>query len=469
MNVAVPVLICDPDLEWVNQLKDHLQRFQYEVHTVDNGKSAQSRLYKTKYSAIILDFATQNNSSLSVLKYVKLNSPSMRIIYTLESVERMEEELGISKSDLKHLGVYDVVEKPTTPEEVTKLIELYNNPTLWSKMETQDQVQDEQEVNEPDDSFDKLSAKTFFSGNKTIYDIYVRLGPNKYVKVLHRGDNFEKSRLDHYMNEKEVEFFYFKIEDRLIYINFMNKLLGKIQDSNKVSISLKGKIAENLADKYITEVETKGMNPRLVEEGKGVCDNIYGLFNSQSNFRELINDFDEKINDSTSRGFIVSFFAIAIGKKLDWVTPRSVEHLGMGAMIHDIGKLKLSEEIRNKNYSDLEEEEIKLYQEHPKHGYEILADYPFMSEPVRQIVMQHRECLDGTGYPLGLTGMKIFPMAKIVGLAIAFVEHVSKSGKPPIEALPSFVRNAENLVHYDNVMVRALMENFIINPKKKAS
>ncbi len=466
--MATPILICDPDSEWVKQLKEHLEKYQYEVHTAENGKVAQSKLYKTKFTAIVLDFATKDNSSLSVLKYIKLNSPSMRIIYTLSNVEKMEEDLGLSTNDLKHLGVYDVVEKPTTVEEITKLIEHYSNPKLWSKVESTDGVQAEEEISAPDEEFDKIPAKTFFSGNQTIYDIYVRLGANKYVKVLHKGDNFEKSRLDSYLNEKKVEFFYFKIEDRLIYINFMNKLLSKITDNDKVSVSLKGKIAENLADKYISEIHTKGMNPRLVEEGKDVCDNIYSLFNSQSNFRELLDDFNDKIANSPDNGFIVSFFSIAIGKKLSWVTPRSIEHLGMGAMIHDIGKMKLPEEIRNKKIIDMEESELKEYRKHPKLGYEILEDYPFIAEPVRQIVMQHRECLDGSGYPLGLTGMKVFPMAKIVGLANAFVEHVAESGKSPVEALPSFVRNPDNLLHYDNVMVRALMENFII-AKKKAS
>lgn len=468
--MSVSILICDPDINWANELKVHLEKYSYDVHLVDNGKIAQSKLYKMKYSAIVLDFKTQNNSSLSVLKYIKLNSPSLRVIYTLESLEVMEAELGLTKSDLKHLGVYDVVEKPTTVEEVLKLIELYSNPTLWSKVESTDKVQDEVEISEPDDSFDKIPSKTFFSGNKTIYDIYVRLGANKYIKVLHKGDNFEKDRLNSYLDEKKVEFFYFKIEDRLIYINVMNKLLSKLENNPKASLGLKAKIAENLADKYISEVHTKGMNPRLVEEGKDVCDNIYKLFNEQSNFRELLGDFSNKISNSENHGFIVSFFAIAIGKKLDWITPRSVEHLGMGAMIHDIGKMKLPEAYRNKKLLELENpEEIAEYKKHPLYGYEILEEYPFMTTPVRQIVLHHHECLDGSGFPLALTGMKIFPMAKIVALANAFVGHVARSGKPPVEALSSFVRNPEYLTHYDNVMLRALMENFIVARGRKAS
>lgn len=128
--------------------------------------------------------------------------------------------------------------------------------------------------------------------------------------------------------------------------------------------------------------------------------------------KKLLDTFLEMEIDEEGQSFLVSFFSIAIGKELNWVTERSVQTLGMGGMLHDIGKIKLPDNIRNKKFSEMTDEEKEIYKTHPQLGVELLQDFPFLPEPVRQIVLQHHERLDGSGYPHRLTGMKIFPMAK---------------------------------------------------------
>jgi HD-GYP domain-containing protein (c-di-GMP phosphodiesterase class II) len=92
-----------------------------------------------------------------------------------------------------------------------------------------------------------------------------------------------------------------------------------------------------------------------------------------------------------------------------------VEGLFIASAMHDIGKVSLPAEILSKP-SQLNSIEISLIQGHAQSGYDILksVDFPW---PVAQIVLQHHERLDGSGYPQGLSGDDILLEARIVGVA----------------------------------------------------
>ena len=106
-----------------------------------------------------------------------------------------------------------------------------------------------------------------------------------------------------------------------------------------------------------------------------------------------------------------------IARKLGWSADR-IEGLYTAAMVHDIGKVAIPAEILTKP-SRLSELEMKLVQEHVDVGYEILKDIPF-SWPIAEMVRQHHERLDGTGYPRGLIGDQICPEARILAVADMF-------------------------------------------------
>jgi len=104
----------------------------------------------------------------------------------------------------------------------------------------------------------------------------------------------------------------------------------------------------------------------------------------------------------------------AIGEEMGLSAER-VEGLFMASVIHDIGKISLPAEILSKP-AHLNTMEWSLIQTHPQAGYEILQniDFPW---PVADIVLQHHERLDGSGYPRRLSGEAILEEARIVGVA----------------------------------------------------
>ncbi|WP_255534568.1 HD domain-containing phosphohydrolase [Polynucleobacter sp. JS-Polo-80-F4] len=110
----------------------------------------------------------------------------------------------------------------------------------------------------------------------------------------------------------------------------------------------------------------------------------------------------------------VAMISMAIARQLGWDDER-IQALYMAAMVHDIGKMAVPSEILTKP-SRLNDIEMQLVQGHVEAGYQILKDIPF-PWPIAEMVYQHHERLDGSGYPNKLVGEQICEEARVLAVA----------------------------------------------------
>ena len=98
--------------------------------------------------------------------------------------------------------------------------------------------------------------------------------------------------------------------------------------------------------------------------------------------------------------------------------------LKVAAMVHDIGKLKLSEYLYGRTNESLPEEEKKYMSMHSKISYDVLKKYDY-SDNIMEVVLSHHECYDGSGYPNGLVGEDIPIGARILKVTDEFAPLIS--------------------------------------------
>lgn len=112
----------------------------------------------------------------------------------------------------------------------------------------------------------------------------------------------------------------------------------------------------------------------------------------------------------------VSNLACAIAREMD-LPGETINGIRMVGFIHDLGKIYVPAEILNKP-GTLTEVESTLIRTHAKVGYDILktVEFPW---PIAEVIVQHHERLDGSGYPFGLSGKEILLEAKIIAVADA--------------------------------------------------
>ncbi len=110
----------------------------------------------------------------------------------------------------------------------------------------------------------------------------------------------------------------------------------------------------------------------------------------------------------------VAVLADAIGRELG-MDEHVLHGLNLAAKVHDLGKVQVPAEILNMPRA-LTPVELRLVQTHAQAGYEVLKDVDF-PWPIAEIIRQHHERLDGSGYPQGLKGDEILPEARVLMVA----------------------------------------------------
>ncbi|MFD0672980.1 HD-GYP domain-containing protein [Cohnella sp. GCM10027633] len=166
-----------------------------------------------------------------------------------------------------------------------------------------------------------------------------------------------------------------------------------------------------LTDGKIYEEDVKESFQPLVENFKTERDVVSLLL--------LLNSQDDYTYQHSVQVGMLSYY---IARWIGWDEEDTVR-AGKAGFLHDIGKCKISDAILNKP-ERLTNEEFSEVKNHPKYGYDILKS-SIEDAGIALAALQHHERMDGTGYPLGLKGDQIHPIARIVAVADVYSAMIS--------------------------------------------
>lgn len=160
----------------------------------------------------------------------------------------------------------------------------------------------------------------------------------------------------------------------------------------------------------------------------------------------------------------VALYSIALGKKLNF-NQRQLGELGLGAILHDIGKVFIDDEILQKPGS-LTDEEFKIMQSHTELGFNFLREHTELPSVVAHCAYQHHERLDGSGYPRQLEGDDIHLYAQIIGIADVFdavtSDRVYREALLPHQGLE--ILYADAVYKFDPKLVELFKQSIVVYP-----
>ncbi|MGB9891375.1 HD-GYP domain-containing protein [Thermodesulfovibrio yellowstonii] len=197
------------------------------------------------------------------------------------------------------------------------------------------------------------------------------------------------------------------------YIEFLSKRLNRISEENDEEI--RHVVIRESAKILMTEVLNEPRSGENIKKvGEVVNSVIEIMLNKPDSIYNLLNlknyDYYTYIH-SVNVGVLSIGLGIQIGMDRD-----NLYKLGIGAMLHDIGKSQIPHEILNKQ-GKLNDTEYNIIKQHVLVGYEILEkqkEFPTESLPA---VLQHHEKLSGRGYPFGLKAEEIKLLGRITAIA----------------------------------------------------
>ena len=141
--------------------------------------------------------------------------------------------------------------------------------------------------------------------------------------------------------------------------------------------------------------------------------------NENEHLQYIFNDYKSGIE----HGILVANLTYELAKRLK-LDERECYELKVAGMMHDIGKLKLSEYLYGRNSGELSVEEMKYMRMHSKISFDVLKNYDY-SDNIMKVVLWHHECYDGSGYPDNLKGTGIPLGARILKVADEFAALIS--------------------------------------------
>ena len=443
------ILLAHPSSEWLEASSELVRSQGYEVVTADSGKHAQNAIAQDKFFTVVISEDLENHSGAQVLKFAKSKSTGLAVVFLAEEFE--------GDKWIK-LGAQTVLSKEAPMEEILRIFEGGKSvDDLLAGVERREGVSDEEEVSESDAAFTSIKIGEFYSSKAVLFDVFIQLGSGKYVKILHAGDTFSQERIDKYKNEKNVEYLWFKTSDRSKYIKYQSHLTSMLVNSQKVPVEMKAKFLKNVTSKYVEEVMSEGLKPQIIEQGKEICEQVYQLVEKDKSLYKLLRSYQDFDPSAVDHAYLVTLFTTSIIKQFEWQSQTTIETASMACMFHDIGKMKMPPKLLQTRPGDMSAEELEMYHNHPVLGAEMIEGKNLINNSVKQIVLQHHEYYDGTGFPFKKKGNKILTLANIICLVDDFVHMMIMKKLKPTEALKLILIDQSLVSRYNTVIV----ENFI--------
>ena len=160
----------------------------------------------------------------------------------------------------------------------------------------------------------------------------------------------------------------------------------------------------------------------------------------------------------------VCVLSVLTGMEMNY-SKEELFHLGLGAMLHDMGKINVPDNILNKP-SALTDEEFAVIKRHTEDGFHLLSGLKEISSASANIALQHHERSNGDGYPRGIKGEEISRFARVVAVTDVFdaltSNRVYRAANLPHEALEMFLGSGG--FYYDHGVIKAFYQRVAAFP-----
>ncbi|WP_456277799.1 HD-GYP domain-containing protein [Bacillus sp. AK128] len=208
---------------------------------------------------------------------------------------------------------------------------------------------------------------------------------------------------------------------------------------------------------YILQDSTK--------EFKGVIHTVLSELKQSGELFSLLADVMIYDHYIFSHSFNVTLYSLTIGLELK-LKEKQLEALGIGALLHDVGKMMIPTDILLKP-GKLTESEFSEMRKHSLYGYELVKNLPNVPLTAAHCALLHHERLDGSGYPRGITSPDIHLFGKILAVADVFDAVTSnrsyRHAMLPHEGLEILYAGADKL--FDADIVKAFRRAIVVYPE----
>lgn len=425
------VLIVDDEPDILDIYQIALKRaFVLDIILAESGKKALKIIEEKGVPEVIISDLNMPDGDgkflFSSIQERKLSIPF--ILSTSESKETMEKIFP---------EIYGFIEKPNIIKPAIQLID-----TIISKL--------------PElPPYIPIRLSLLLRLGTLNFELFMQLAEKKYIKVLNADEAFLASDVERFQN-KNLEHLYITEKDAELLVLSLEQSLAAASIKEDPSqdhtiMSLEG----------LESVErityALGWTPEVLDAAKQT---LKLSLKAVSNEAKILNLLKKKLSNPTSKFSshvaMLSLLTCGFCFQLGWVSESTQMKLGMASLLHDLTVDEVAYEniyLWNQTAADpkVKTSEAVKYRNHPVEVANLLMTMKNLPSDIDQIILQHHEAKDGTGFPRGLTASRISPLACLFIIVEDLINFVDdKEASEMKETVELFMRQKENFYNSGN-------------------
>ncbi len=268
-----------------------------------------------------------------------------------------------------------------------------------------------------------IRVSTLRGDLKIPFDAYVRVA-GKYILYLRKGDSFEGKRLNK-LKEKKLRTMFIPFDSLKHYRSYMTENIDRAYDPIPPRpIEARVEVIQGAQQAVAEDLMESPDAKEFYNVAKIASQRYVDFILSEKESVRAVLQMDNLDGSISQHGVSVSTIALAIAEKMKLTNAHPMNLLVVGSLIHDIehfhSGLPIAQPI-----DQLTPEQKEIYLKHPSDGALRLQNAGFYDKMVVDIVLQHEETIDGSGYPKKLKDKNLDPMSMIVAAANSFDRYVT--------------------------------------------
>lgn len=381
------------------------------VHFLD-GQEAYTELQNNseKYSLVIADFSVPGKNGGEIFKLV--NGQMLGIPFILLSGYDCTRDENLKLFFKTHVRNAFLL-KPCPPEEFTEKV-------VWCLGAETDKLKIYSKGPENVDEKISVSSTIFLKINSIPCDVFVKLSEHKFIKIILKNELFATSIVLKLIS-KGVEKFWINRSELSLYGDMVAQTLfvmlkSKIPKATEIEKSqLTGKALEIVRSNLLK----CGFSPSILPVTEEIINMQVEMIYRSPELMQFMEKYQlfRKMNTEHSR--LVSFISVAILKKIGWDSESTLHNITMASLFHDItlpddyiNKIVAAEYLKT-----LGEKEIKIYEQHAEESAHLARNFNSIAPGMQQVILEHHELPDGTGFPKKLSAQYIHPLSACLHMA----------------------------------------------------
>jgi len=300
-----------------------------------------------------------------------------------------------------------------------------------------------------------VAVRTLLPSTEVQFDLYILHGEGGQPRLFrHRDYPLSQEDLDKLL-ERGIHTLYVSYGDTKSYSDY---LLARVMEDENIPPAKRYEVLREAARAVLTAALASKNVDRVVGATGDVSGQMVGTICSSNAvlfdiFQVMAHDygtFAHMMNSATYAVLLAYAFGIS--------GERELIEIGQGALLHDVGKLDISQKILAKR-DKLSQDETQIIKQHPASGFRKLAPRTDVSWGQLMMVYQHHERCDGRGYPAGLLRSEIHEWARLCAIADVFDALTNDRSYRNAAALDDVLQyfDAQAGKGFDEEMIRCLI------------